>query len=84
LIQPDAEPDGQSHRESGEIRQFDVQAGQVDWDKPTTEVRRAINVGRARYEEIVVFFLAEPGQDPQPRVDEPDRLGRKSSRNCRG
>src|SRR5262249_13456736 len=49
-------------RESGEVRQFDVQAGQVDWDKPTTEVHRAINVGRARYEEIVVFFLSEPGQ----------------------
>ena len=55
-------------RESGEIRQFDVRAGQVDWEKPTTEVHRAINVGRARYEEIVVFFLSEPGQDPQPKA----------------
>ena len=55
-------------RESGEVRQFDVQEGQVDWDKPTTEVHRAINVGRARYEEIVVFFLSEPGQDPQPKA----------------
>jgi quercetin dioxygenase-like cupin family protein len=55
-------------RESGQIRQVDVQAGQVDWDKPTTEVHRAINVGCARYEEVVVFFLSEPGQDPQPKA----------------
>ena len=54
-------------RESGEVRQFDVRACQVDWDKPTTEVHRAINVGRARYEEIVVFFLSEPGQDPSAK-----------------
>lgn len=55
-------------RESGEIREFDVRAGQVDWDEPTSQVHRAINVGRGRYEEVVTLFLSEPGQDPQPRV----------------
>jgi hypothetical protein len=43
-------------RDSGEIQQFDIRAGQVDWDEPTAEVHRAINVGRQRYEEIVIIF----------------------------
>lgn len=52
-------------RDSGAIREFDVQTGQVDWDKPSSGVHRAINVGRRRYEEVVIFFLSEPGQAPQ-------------------
>ncbi len=60
-------------RDSGEIQEFDVRAGQVDWDEPTSEVHRAINVGRRRYEEVVTFFLSEPGQDPQPIVEPTDR-----------
>ncbi len=60
-------------RDSGEILEFDVRAGQVDWDEPTSEVHRAINVGRRRYEEVVTFFLSEPGQDPQPIVEPTDR-----------
>jgi hypothetical protein len=43
-----------------------VRVGQVDWDEPGSEVHRAVNVGRQRYEEVVVFFLAYPGQNPQP------------------
>jgi hypothetical protein len=54
-------------RDSGAIQEFDVTAGQVDWDEPASEVHRAINVGRRRYEEVVIFFLSEPGQDPQPK-----------------
>jgi hypothetical protein len=43
-----------------------VRPGQVDWDRPGTEVHRAVNVGRQPYDEVVVFFLAYPGQNPQP------------------
>jgi len=56
-------------QDSGEIQEFDVLAGQVDWDEPTSEVHRAINVGRRRYEEVVIFFLSEPGQSPQPKAE---------------
>src|SRR5262249_52135251 len=56
-------------RDGGEIREFDVQAGQVDWDRPASAVHRAINVGRQRYEEVVTFFLSEPGQNPQPKAE---------------
>ncbi len=59
---------GIEFRDSGEIHESDVRAGQVDWDEPTSEVHRAINVGRCRYEEVVTFFLSEPGQDPQPKA----------------
>jgi hypothetical protein len=55
-------------RDSGATQEFDVRPGQVDWDKPTSEVHRAINVGRRRYEEVVIFFLSEPGQDPQQKA----------------
>ena len=56
-------------RDSGAIQEFDAPAGQVDWDEPAPEVHRAINVGRRRYEEVVIFFLSEPGQDPQPLAE---------------
>ena len=56
-------------RESGEIHEFEVQPGQVDWDRPASQVHRAINVGRQRYEEVVTFFLSERGQDPQPKAE---------------
>jgi quercetin dioxygenase-like cupin family protein len=55
-------------QDSGETHEFDLRVGQVDWDGATPEVHRAINVGRSRYEEVVTFFLSEPGQDPQPKA----------------
>ena len=55
-------------RDSGAIQEFDTPAGQVDWNEPASEVHRAINVGRRRYEEVIIFFLSEPGQDPQPEA----------------
>jgi len=56
-------------RDSGAIHEFEAPAGQVDWDGPASEVHRAINVGHRRYEEVVIFFLSEPGQDPQPKAE---------------
>ena len=55
-------------RESGEIHEIDVNPGRVDWDEPTSEEHRAINVGQCRYEEVVTFFLSKSGQDPQPKT----------------
>ena len=57
-------------RHSGEIREFDVRAGQVDWDEPGRHVHRAVNVGDVPYEEIAVFFLGDPDDVPQPDVSE--------------
>src|SRR5215470_6829279 len=56
-------------RDSGKVHEFDVREGQVDWDEPTLEVHRAINVGRERYEEVVTFFLPETCQDYQPKTE---------------
>lgn len=56
-------------QETGETHEFAVHPGQVDWDTPAAEVHRAVNVGRYRYEEVVTFFLRDPGQDPQPKAD---------------
>ena len=55
-------------RDSGEVREFDVRPGQVDWDEPGSQAHRAINVGRTRYEEVVTFFLSDPDQDCQPKA----------------
>jgi hypothetical protein len=53
-------------RSGGPPHKVLVRVGQVDWDEPGSEVHRAVNVGRQRYEEVVIFFLAYPGQNPQP------------------
>lgn len=55
---------------SGEIRSFAVCAGQAEWDEPTDRVHRGVNVGQTTYEEVVIFFLTEPGQEPQPSPGE--------------
>lgn len=53
-------------RESGEKVEVPVHAGLADWDEPESRVHRAVNVGASPYEEVVTFFLPEPGLDPQP------------------
>jgi hypothetical protein len=53
-------------RDGGPQHKVRVRVGQVDWDGPGSEVHRAVNVGRQPYEEVVVFFLAYPSQNPQP------------------
>jgi hypothetical protein len=53
-------------RDSGETYRIIVAPGQVDWDEPTTAVHRAVDVGTQPYEEVVVFFLEHPDDEPQP------------------
>jgi quercetin dioxygenase-like cupin family protein len=44
----------------------EVSAGETDWDAPTDQVHRAVNVGRSTYEEVTIFFLDRPDALPQP------------------
>ena len=51
---------------SDEPIDVDVYPGLVDWDNPESRAHRAVNAGATAYEEVVVFFLDQPGDDPQP------------------
>lgn len=55
-------PDGRERQE------FAVHPGEADWDGPEARVHRAVNIGAATYEEVVVFFLLGAGADPQPQA----------------
>ena len=57
------------YRDGGEAEEVVVSPGMSGWDEPEERVHRAVNVGEGRYEEVVVFFLDAPGQDPQPRIN---------------
>jgi hypothetical protein len=43
-----------------------VTPGQVDWDEPSDQPHRAINIGDVTYDEITIFFLSQPDDVPQP------------------
>jgi hypothetical protein len=43
----------------------DVRPGLIDRDRASDRVHRAVNVGTI-YEQVVVFFLNRPDDDPQP------------------
>ncbi|MBV7336032.1 hypothetical protein KFU94_48920 [Chloroflexi bacterium TSY] len=54
------------YRDSDEVHQIPVSEGQVDWDEPTDRVHRGVNIGDRIYEEVVIFFLDDPDNIPQP------------------
>lgn len=56
------------YRDGRATERFAVAPGEADWDAPTDAVHRAVNVGSETFEEVVLFFLDEPGQDHQPAV----------------
>ena len=56
------------YRDSGEVESFPVHAGLADWDAPQPRVHRGVNSGTVSYEEVIVFFLHEPGREPQPEA----------------
>ena len=56
------------YRDTGEIESFSVHAGQADWDAPQSRVHRGINTGTVTFEEVIVFFIDEPGMEPQPEA----------------
>ena len=53
-------------RDGSELARFEVTPGQVDWDEPSDQVHRGINVGAVPYEEVTVFFLDNPDAVAQP------------------
>jgi len=54
------------YRDGREPDRVEVFAGETDWDAPTDQVHRALNVGRSTYEEVTIFFLDRPEALPQP------------------
>ena len=56
------------YRDSGAVETFPVHAGMADWDAPQPRVHRGINTGSVPYEEVIIFFLDEPGMEPQPEA----------------
>jgi quercetin dioxygenase-like cupin family protein len=58
---------GIEHRDGRPGERYAVRPGQVDWDEPTADVHRGVNVGTETYEEVVVFLLDRPESEPQPR-----------------
>jgi hypothetical protein len=58
------------YRDSIEMETFPVHAGLADWDDPQPKVHRGINIGSVPYEEVIIFFLDEPGMEPQPKAEE--------------
>ena len=54
-------------RDGGDRQVFDVHPGQADWDGPELRVHRAVNTGAETFEEVVMFFLEDGGDDPQPQ-----------------
>jgi hypothetical protein len=54
-------------RDGGDRHEFPVTPGEADWDEPTDRVHRGVNVGPDVYEEIAIFFLDGPDDEPQPR-----------------
>lgn len=56
------------YRDSGDVKTFPVHAGMADWDDPQPRVHRGINTGSIPFEEVIVFFLPEPGMEPQPEA----------------
>lgn len=48
------------------IHQIAVHPGLTGWDEPTFVRHRAINTGHSEYEEVVLFFVQNEQDDPQP------------------
>jgi len=40
---------------------------QIDWDKLSHHLHRALNSSSKFYEELTIFFLYKPSVNPQPR-----------------
>ena len=56
------------YRDTGQTESIAVHPGLADWDAPQPRVHRGINTGTVPYEEVIVFFLDEPGMEPQPEA----------------
>jgi hypothetical protein len=50
------------------VETYPVHAGMADWDEPQPRIHRGINAGSVPFEEVIMFFLDEPGMEPQPEA----------------
>ncbi len=57
------------YRNSDEVTEFAVAAGEAGWDEPEDRVHRAVNVGSTPFEEVVTFYRSAPDLEPQPRPE---------------
>ena len=53
-------------RDGEETLPWKITVGEVDWSEPSDRVHRAVNAGKALFEEVVTFFLDRPDAVPQP------------------
>ena len=58
-----------AYADTGEVTRFPVSPGEADWDAPTDRVYRSTDVGPDVFEEVTLFVLATPGDDPQPQAN---------------
>jgi hypothetical protein len=47
-------------RDGGEELRGEISPGMVEWEEPSQRLHRAINIGRAAYEQVTIFFLDSP------------------------
>jgi hypothetical protein len=57
------------YRDLNEVENFAVHPGLADWDVPQPKVHRGINTGTVPHEEVIIFFIDEPGIEPQPQAE---------------
>jgi hypothetical protein len=57
------------YRDWREIQGIEVYPELADSDAPQSQVHRGINAGTVPFEEVIVFFIDEPGMEPQPEAD---------------
>jgi hypothetical protein len=57
---------GIEFRDSGKIERLTIKPGLAEWDEPESKVHRGVNISSVTYEEVVIFFLEDPDQEPQP------------------
>lgn len=54
------------YRGSDETTEVTAASGEAGWEAPQQAVHRAVNIGTDTFEEVVTFYRATAGQDPQP------------------
>jgi hypothetical protein len=56
-------------RDSEERLRVEIHPGQTDWEKPSSRVHRALNVGQKTYPQITIYLLDRPDAVPQPNEE---------------
>ena len=54
------------YRDGAASEEIATYPGESDWAEPEPRLHRAVNTGSTVFEEVVTFYLGQPGIDPQP------------------